>query len=80
MTELERVEKDAREAKDVAYEAKNKIDSHEVLCSLRYKGIQEGMNDIKDNIKTQSTRMWLASGSVIASCVALIIILLTKAV
>jgi len=77
MTGLARVEKDAREAIGVAYEAKNKIDAHETVCELRYKGIQDGMKDIKDDIKTQSTRMWIASGSVIAACVTLIIILLS---
>jgi len=76
MTELARVEKDAREAIGVAYEAKTKIDAHETVCELRYLGIQEGMKEIKDNIKMQSTRMWIASGSVIAACVTLIIILL----
>ena len=76
MTELARVEKDAREAMDVAYEAKHKIDSHETVCELRYKGIQTGMVDIKDDIKTLSTRMWIASGSVIGVCVVLIITLL----
>jgi len=76
MTELARVEKDVREAMDVAYEAKNKIDSHEAICELRYEGIQVGMVDIKGDIKTLGTRMWVASGSVIAVCVTLIIILL----
>jgi hypothetical protein len=78
MPELERLEKDVREAMDVAYEAKNKIDAHETVCELRYKGIQIGMGDIKDDIKTLGSRMWIASGSVIAACITVIIILLTK--
>jgi hypothetical protein len=80
MTELARVEKDAQEAMDVAYEARNKIDTHDTVCEQRYKGIQDGMVDIKSDIKTLAARMWIASGSVIAACVALIIILLTKGV
>ena len=78
MTELARVEKDAKEAMDVARKANNKIDSHETVCELRYKGIQVGMVDIKDDIKTLGTRMWIASGSVIAVCITVIAVLLTK--
>ena len=78
MTELVEVKKNAREALSVAYEAKHKIDSHEAICELRYKGIQIGMVDIKGDIKTLGTRMWVASGSVIAACVTVIIYLLAK--
>lgn len=78
MTELARVEKDAKEALDVAYGADRKIDAHETICELRYKGIQTGMIDIKDDIKTLGSRMWIASGSVIAACITVIIILLAK--
>ena len=71
-----RLESDVKEALDVSHRADRKIDSHEDICSLRYKGIQTGMVTITDDIKTLSTRMWIASGSVIATCVALIITLL----
>ena len=78
MTELARLETDVKEAMDVAYRADRKIDSHEVLCSERYEGIKAGMSDIKGDIKTLASRMWIASGSVIAACITVIIILLTK--
>jgi len=78
MTELARIEREAKQALSVAYEAKNKIDAHETVCELRYRGIQTGMVDIKDDIKTLGTRMWIASGSLIAVCVTFIIILLAK--
>lgn len=74
----ERLESDVKEALDVSYRAERKIDSHNDICSVRYEGIQKGMTSIIDDINTLSTRMWVASGSVIASCIAVIIVLLTK--
>jgi len=74
----DRLESDVKEALDVAYKADRKIDSHEDICSLRYKGIQMGMATITGDIQTLAARMWIASGSVIAACMAVIITLLAK--
>lgn len=74
----ERSEADARDALSVAHKASRKIKSHEEICSIRYDGIAKGMTTITDDIKTLSTRMWIASGSVIVACLALIAVLFAE--
>ncbi len=78
-----RLESDVKEALDVSYRAERKIDSHGSICDVRYNGIEKGMATIADSVKavnhsveTLANRMWIASGSVIAACLGIIIILL----
>jgi hypothetical protein len=42
----------ATKAHEIAVRAEQKIDSHEVLCEMRYKNIEESNKDIKDALKT----------------------------
>lgn len=72
------VEQDVKDAMDTAYRAERKIDSHEDICALRYKGIQVGMENIVKDLGVLSTRMWVAAGSVIGTLVVVIIFLAAR--
>jgi hypothetical protein len=76
--DLEQLEKDIREAMDVAYRADRKIDTHEDICALRYSGIQSAMTDLKAEIGKQGNRMWIAAGAVIMACLSVILFLVGK--
>ena len=74
----EEINRKINDAAEVAYQAKNRINTHEEVCAIRYKGITESMVGIKKDINTLATRMWLAAGSVIAACLAVILYLIDK--
>ena len=72
------VQKIANDALKTANKANNKIDSHEEVCSIRYDGIAQTMNNIQRDIQILSTRMWVAAGATIGACIGLIVFLLAR--
>jgi hypothetical protein len=75
---ISRLEKEMKEVMDVAYEAKNHIESHEDVCSVRYEGLKDKISTMSTSVDKINTKMWLASGSAIATLVTVVLILLFK--
>ncbi len=72
MPSMKEIEKRADEAYSMALEARNKIDSHEKVCELRYQGIQSGVTTIVSRLDKTNSRIWWAAGMVITTCFGII--------
>lgn len=78
MSDIDEVKKTADKALSMAFKADTKIDSHNDLCALRYKNIQQSMANMKEEMNVLFTRMWVFAGSIIGGMFAIIMVLLFK--
>lgn len=60
------------EARDMAKEAKMRVEAHEDKCEVRWRQNYATLTEIKTGIKSNTQQMWVAQASVIAALLGLV--------